>query len=87
MKTAPINPSASILLVIDMQNAFVLPSSPLCVAMAGQTVSTLQQTIEKARKSGIQILWVCRRHAADGSDLEVFSKRASEENESAGSLQ
>lgn len=69
-----IDPSRSVLLVIDMQNAFVLPSSPLCVRMAADSVPALQKTIEEARSIGIRVIWICRKHAADGSDLEPFRR-------------
>ena len=57
--------------------------SPLCVTRARQTIPALQEALNLARKAGIQIFWVCRRHAADGSDMERFRK---EKLEKAGCL-
>lgn len=74
MPISSVNPAHTVLLVIDMQNAFVLPSSPLCVKMAAASVPALQKDIEAARKAGIRVIWICRKHAADGSDLEPFRR-------------
>ena len=45
------------LVIIDMQNDFVLPEAPLCVKGAQATVPTIQKLI--------------RQHRRDGSDVEI----------------
>lgn len=67
------------LLVIDMQNGFVEPDSPLCVAMARFTIPALQRTIDQTRKLKIPICWIGRCHGADGSDMESFRKKRLEQ--------
>jgi nicotinamidase-related amidase len=58
------------LLVIDMQNDFVLPEARLCVRGALATVPTIAAAVDRFRRSGWPVIWVVREHAADGSDLE-----------------
>lgn len=58
------------LLVIDMQNDFVLPEAPLCVRGALATVPTIAAAVERFRRRGWPVIWVVREHAADGRDLE-----------------
>lgn len=58
------------LAIIDMQNDFVLPGAPLCVARAWDTVPTIKRLLEKARKSGWRIFHIIRDHRPDGADVE-----------------
>ena len=58
------------LVVIDMQNDFVLPGAPACVAGALPTVPTIRCLLDKARSEGWAIFHVVRAHRPDGSDVE-----------------
>lgn len=66
--------SADALLVIDMQNDFVVPGAPLCVEGARHTLPALASMISEARKSGASVVYVCRSHSADGSDADPFRR-------------
>lgn len=64
------------LLIIDMQNDFVLPQSPFCVAGAAPSVPAVQAALQKARAAGWAVFHIVREHSADGSDAEVFRRSA-----------
>ena len=58
------------LLVIDMQNGFLNPESPLCIRGARATVPACARLIAGCRKAGIPVVFVNRAYRADGSDVE-----------------
>lgn len=58
------------LLIIDMQNDFVLPGAPLCVENAAATVPTIRTLLDRARASGWPVFHVIREHSRDGVDVE-----------------
>lgn len=58
------------LAIIDMQNDFVLPGAPLCVAHAWETVPVIKQLLEKAREAGWHIFHIIRDHRPCGVDVE-----------------
>jgi nicotinamidase-related amidase len=61
-------------LVIDMQNDFVLPGSPLCVSGAKATLPTIAQLHDHARRNGWTVVHVIRQHDASGCDAEPFRR-------------
>lgn len=58
------------LVVIDMENAFIDPASPLCIKNALATVPACGKVIEKARKRKIPVFFVNRVYRKNGSDVE-----------------
>ena len=58
------------LVVIDMENAFIDPASPLCIKQALATVPACGRVIEKARERGIPVFFVNRIYRKNGSDVE-----------------
>ena len=60
----------SALLVIDMQNGFLSPRSPLFIAGAPSTVPACARVIARCREKGVPVVFVTRAYAADGSDVE-----------------
>ena len=60
----------SALLVIDMQNGFLCPRSPLYIAGAPATVPACARVIACCRENGVPVVFVTRAYAADGSDVE-----------------
>lgn len=58
------------LIVIDMQNGFLNPESPLCISGARATVPLCAAVIRKARARNIPVVFVNRAYRADGSDVE-----------------
>jgi nicotinamidase-related amidase len=59
------------LVVIDMQNDFVLPGSPACVAGAYDTVPAIKRLLEFFRSRQLPVFHVVREYRADGSDIEM----------------
>ena len=60
----------SALLVIDMQNGFLSPRSPLFIAGAPVTVPACARVIARCREKGVPVVFVTRAYTADGSDVE-----------------
>lgn len=58
------------LVVIDMENAFIDPTSPLCIKNALATVPVCGKVIEKARERKIPVFFVNRVYRKNGSDVE-----------------
>lgn len=58
------------LVVIDMENAFIDPASPLCIKHALETVPACGKVIEKARERKIPVFFVNRIYRKNGSDVE-----------------
>ena len=59
------------LLIIDMQNDFVLPGAPLYVAGALETVGRIRSLLDWFRKERLPVIHVNREHRLDGSDVEI----------------
>ncbi|KAG2434110.1 hypothetical protein HXX76_007837 [Chlamydomonas incerta] len=55
---------------IDMQNDFLLPSSPLCVKCGIACLPRVQDAIVAARAKSLPIIWVIREHDPSGVDIE-----------------
>ena len=60
----------SALIVIDMQNGFLNPASPLFIAGAPATVPACAEAIAHCRKNGIPVFFVTREYLPDGSNVE-----------------
>ena len=58
------------LIMIDMQQGFLDPASPCCIAGAAATVPACARVLTFCRASGIPVFFVTRRYRADGSDVE-----------------
>lgn len=58
------------LIVIDMQNGFLNPESPLCIRGARSTVPACARVIAACRREEIPVIFVNRAYRADGSDVE-----------------
>lgn len=70
-----IDPTESALLIIDMQNGFIDPTSALCIPGAAQTLPALAQALKQARRLGLTVIHVLRSYAQDGSDVEACRHR------------
>lgn len=58
------------LIVIDMQNGFLNPESPLCIRGARATVPACARVIAACRRAEVPVIFVNRAYRADGSDVE-----------------
>ena len=59
------------LVVIDMQNDFVLPGAPACIAGAMATVPNIAKVLGWFRQRQLPVFHVVREYRADGSDVEI----------------
>ncbi len=78
-QTHSIPQAKNAILVIDMQNDFVLPSSPTHVAGAYATIPAISRFLEYGRKNGWQIIYLKRIHRPSGVDAELFRRHFFEE--------
>ena len=62
------------LLIIDMQNDFVLEGKPLRVAGAQAVIPKIQTVLTEFRKWSLPVFHVLRVHRPDGSDVEINRK-------------
>lgn len=62
------------LLVIDMQNDFILPGGPMHVIGGQDIVPNVIKAVEISRSRGIPIIWVVREHDPLGRDVELFRR-------------
>ena len=58
------------LLVIDMQNGFLNPRSPLFIDGAAATIPACVHVIGHCRQNGVPVIFVTRFYRADGLDVE-----------------
>ena len=62
--------TAQVLLIIDMQNDFVHPGTPVHVAGAEATVPVIRKLRESCRKHAVHVFHVIRSYSADGLTVE-----------------
>ncbi|WP_321505888.1 isochorismatase family cysteine hydrolase [uncultured Methanoregula sp.] len=62
------------LLIIDMQNDFVLEGKPLKVAGAPAVIPKIQAVLAEFRKRTLPVIHVLRVHRKDGSDVEIIRR-------------
>lgn len=62
----------SALLIIDMQNDFVLPGAPFEVSGALATVPVIRHLLERCREQRIPVFHITRSYREDGADVERF---------------
>ena len=58
------------LVIIDMQNDFVLPGAPLCVAQAWGTIPVIETLLGVFRQKKWPVFHIVRDHRPDGTDIE-----------------
>jgi ureidoacrylate peracid hydrolase len=67
-----LDPAATALLVIDMQNAFVAPGAPIEVPAARAIVPAINRLAQELRRRGGTVAWVQHRNAEGGADWRGF---------------
>ncbi|KAJ0745093.1 putative N-carbamoylsarcosine amidase [Helianthus annuus] len=66
--------NSTALLVIDMQNDFVLADGSMRVDGALAIVPNVIKAVEHARRRGFLVVWVVREHDPLGRDVELFRR-------------
>jgi len=59
------------LLIIDMQNDFVLPGAPAEIPNAYATIPRIKDVLDWFREQGKPVFHIVRAYKADGSDIEI----------------
>lgn len=59
------------LIIVDMQNDFVLPGAPACVAGAYATLPKIRQALSFWHQVSWPVVYLYREYRRDGSDIEV----------------
>jgi nicotinamidase-related amidase len=59
------------LLIIDMENAFVEPSSPHCIKFAKDSLPACKTVVETCREAKMPIFYMKNIYRDDGSDIEI----------------
>jgi nicotinamidase-related amidase len=60
------------LLIIDMQNDFVLEDRPLRVACARAVIPNIRKVLDAFRAKHLPVFHIVRVHRKDGSDVEII---------------
>ncbi|BAF71885.1 cysteine hydrolase family protein [Sulfurovum sp. NBC37-1] len=58
------------LIIVDMQNDFVLPNAPHCIEGAVPIIPNIQKVLYTFREKLLPVFHVYREYRADGSDIE-----------------
>lgn len=74
--------SSAAILVIDMQNDFVLPDAQMCVPGAYATLPALSRFLDYGRWHAWAIIYVSRPHLASGIDAEITRRHLFEQERS-----
>jgi len=74
METNYIKHAENVVLVVDMQNDFVLPGAPMCVMGAYDTVPAIERFLDYARTNKWMIIYAYRIHRPSGIDAELFRR-------------
>src|ERR1700722_3218036 len=67
-----IDPSKSVMIVVDMQNDFVAEGAKLRSAQAAAMVPKLAATLDFCRANGIRVVYTAHAHRRDGCDMGMF---------------
>lgn len=59
------------LIIVDMQNDFVLPGAPSCVAGAHATLPKIADALTFWRQAAWPVVYLYREYRRDGSDVEL----------------
>lgn len=59
------------LIIIDMQNDFVLPGAPMHVAGGMDAAANIKRVLQYFREQAFPVFHVIREYRADGSDIEI----------------
>ena len=74
LSTTPLDPARTVLLVIDMQNDFLLPGAPLESPAGRAMIPTVNRAIESCRAAGIPVMFTAHAHRRSGTDMGAFAR-------------
>ncbi len=67
-----IDPSKTVMIVVDMQNDFVAEGAKLRSAQAAAMVPKLAATLKFCREKGIRVVYTAHVHRRDGCDMGLY---------------
>ena len=67
-----IDPTKTVMIVVDMQNDFVAEGAKLRSASAAAMVPKLASTLNFCRENGIRVIYTAHVHRRDGSDMGLY---------------
>jgi ureidoacrylate peracid hydrolase len=67
-----IDPSKTVMIVVDMQNDFVAEGAMLRSAQAAAMVPRLAATLKFCRENGIRVVYTAHVHRRDGCDMGLY---------------
>jgi nicotinamidase-related amidase len=59
------------LVIVDMQNDFVLPGAPACIAGAHATLPAIREALDFWHRQAWPVVYLYREYRRDGSDIEI----------------
>ena len=71
-----LDPGTSAVLVVDMQNDFVNPRGKLFVPSAPSTVPAIRSLLERARASGVPVIYTQDWHLPDDPEFKIWGEHA-----------
>lgn len=69
----------NVILVVDMENDFVMPGAPHCVAGAYSTLPAIRNFLDYGRSKDWAVIYIYRIHRPSGIDAELFRRHFFEE--------
>ncbi len=69
----------NVILVVDMENDWVLPGSPMRVAGAYETLPAIKKFLDFGRANDWAVIYIYRIHRPSGIDAELFRRHFFEE--------
>ncbi len=64
------------LIIVDMQNDFVRKEGKLCVPDAEKTIPAIKRVLEKARGSGVAVVYTQDWHGRDDPEFRIWGEHA-----------
>ena len=64
------------LIIVDMQNDFVRKEGKLCVPDAEKTIPAIKRVLEKARESGVTVVYTQDWHGRDDPEFRIWGEHA-----------
>lgn len=76
--------AGKVILVVDMQNEWIMPGSPVSVSGAYRTLPAIARFLDFGRANGWAVIYVCRHHLPSGIDAEPFRRHFFDEGSPIG---
>ncbi len=78
LEKVELKPRETALIIIDMQNDFAHPNGKLFVPTAKDTIPVIRKLLEKARKSGVTVIYTMDTHMKDDPEFSIWGEHTVE---------